>query len=97
MTTEPRVLLDGVQGEYVYRVQPCCRVEQRDNLLYGNIQKAYLKRKYVGRPEERMLDVFPTWSEETIAVNVNAYWAGRSAAPNWEYLTCRAVVVELVG
>jgi hypothetical protein len=96
MTREPRAILDGVQGAYVYRVEPRCRVERRDNAFYGNVQKAYLKRKYRGRAEEHLLAAYPDWNEQTIETNVDAYWSAQSANPNWEYLTSRAVVVELI-
>lgn len=96
MTDDARRTLDGVHGTYVYRVRPCCRVERRDNVLYGNVQKAYLKRTYAGRPDGRLLERFPDWNEQTVAANVDAYWTNQSENPNWEYLTCKAVVVELI-
>ncbi len=72
-------------------------VERRDNVWYGNVQKAALKRKYAGQAAGRLLAAYPDWNEETIAENTRAYWAGdASANPNWEYLTLEARVIELI-
>lgn len=98
MSANPQGGLDGVQGEYVYRVEPLGPVERRDSAWYGNVQGARLKEKYRGTLEYRILARYPEWSEEMLAINAEAYWSGRASdKPNWEYLTVEATVAELVG
>ncbi|MGO4706308.1 hypothetical protein AB4072_11120 [Microvirga sp. 2MCAF38] len=89
--------LHGVEGDYVYQLEPLGMVEQYDNSWYGIVQKAHLKKKYFGTPQERMFKTYPDWTSDLLAQCAKAYWdCLASSNPNWEYLVPEAQVVELV-
>jgi hypothetical protein len=97
MTTEPASKLDGVHGDYVYRVQPSAPVQRHDNVWYGNVQGANLKEKYKGTSDEKYVARFQDWNAKTIKDNADAYWSSKASEnPRWEYLSSEAEVKELI-
>jgi hypothetical protein len=93
MTGDVRSRLNGVNGSYVYRVMPTGLVEVHDNVWYGEVQKADLKRKH----KSNLIAGYPEWRPDVLAAFAERYWTGAaSTAPNWEYLASSAEVLELV-
>lgn len=94
MHDAPEGGLHGVDGQYVYRVEPGSPVLRLDNRWFGYLQQALLKQKY---PCREVIKNYPDWTADFVSKCVNAYWAGMaSAEPNWEYLTSGATVLEEV-
>lgn len=93
MTADVRSRLNGVHGNHIYRVAPAGLIGMHDNVWYGEVQKAGLKRKH----NSPLLAGYPEWKPDVLAAFVQRYWSGEpSTAPNWEYLASSAEVLNLV-
>lgn len=89
----PDFTMLGLDGGYIYRVEPRGVSRRHDARWIGLLQQAELKTKYASAYPNSIAKSWPDWTDDFVARACSGYWSGAaSEQPLWEILSPEAEV-----